>query len=236
MKLRKRYENNIIIMYIEGKITVDSALFIEETGRIAESDYNKIVVNFKDTEIVDYNGLSVLAIAFKNITNKGGIMKFCNIPTHIHELLKLSRLDLVFDIHDSEKEALQSFQTSSKIDKLYLRRRFKRLDLHLSVKFIDSMHKKSKMSSGKVLNISGDGIYAYSKKTFTIDTRLNLEIELKKNNILRLQGNVIWLADKQLQPHCYPGMGIEFIDIANKNQVRIVDYIDKNISHRSNIN
>ena len=160
MKLRKRYENNVIIMYIEGKITVDSALFIEETGRIAESDYNKIVVNFKDTEIVDYNGLSVLAIAFKNITNKGGIMKFCNIPTHIHELLKLSRLDLVFDIHDSEKEALQSFQTSSKIDKLYLRRRFKRLDLHLSVKFIDSMHKKSKMSSGKVLNISGDGIYA----------------------------------------------------------------------------
>ena len=44
---------------------------------------------------------------------------------------------------------------------------------------------------------------------------------------------VIWIADKELQPHYYPGMGVAFISIGQEKEKAIIDFIDKNIIHRA---
>jgi len=236
MHIRKRRHKNVIILYPEGNIDINCANFIEETGQLVKNDYFKIVCNFSSVSMVDYNGLSIIAVAYKNAINNNALMKFCNVPLHIKDLFKLSRLDLVFDMYNNERDALNSFKTSTKIDKLYLRRRFKRLDLHLSVKYIRSAATKAKLFSGKILNISGEGIFVYSHDTLPMSTELVLEITFEDEPVpLKIKGAVIWLADKELQPHCYPGMGIQFIDLKSSAQKKVIEFIDKNISTRSNI-
>ena len=236
MDIRKRREKNIIILYPEGNIDINCANFIEETGQLIKNDCLKIICNFSNVGMVDYNGLSIIAVAYKNAVNNNALMKFCNIPIHINDLLKLSRLDLVFDIYDNERDALNSFKTSTKIDKLYLRRRFKRLDLQLSVTYIRSGATKAKLFSGKVLNVSGEGIFVYAHDVLPITTELLLEIKFEEEpDPLKIKGVVVWLADKELQPHCCPGMGIQFIDLKSPAQKKIIEFIDKNITHRSNI-
>ena len=236
MEIRKRFHKNIAILYITGKIDVDSAIIIEETGKLLKEGIQKILCNFANVGSVDYNGLSVLTIAYKNIINQKGVLKFCNMPAHIKELLKAARLDTVFDIHNDEREALKGFEISSRIDKMPLRRRFKRIDANVPIKYKIGLSASEKLFRGKILNLSGEGVFIYSKDTFPASTQLYIEIALEKTKKpLALAGVVIWVADKEIQPHAYPGMGVLFVSLEKSSQARIIDFIDKNLIGRSKV-
>lgn len=231
MEIRKRFEGNIVILYIAGSIDVDSAPFIEETGKLLNKGVNKILCNFVDVDMVDYNGLSALAIAYKNVTNQEGIMKFCCVPSHIKQLFKMVRLEEIFDVHGSEELGIKAFSLSDKVDKLLLRRRFKRIDLSIPVLFKSGLSSKDALSKGKIFNISGEGLFIHSKSTFPVSTDLYLEIKLKRSQeTLSFSGTVVWLADKELQPHVSPGMGIKLTNMDPETQESVVEFIDQNLT------
>ena len=63
-----------------------------------------------------------------------------------------------------------------------------------------------------------------------------MEIGMEKTKgTLSLMGSVIWLADKEIQPHSYPGMGVNFVNLSKATQTKIVEFIDKNITRRSKL-
>lgn len=234
MEIRKRFYKNIAVLYIAHNIDIDSAELIEETGRLIKEGVQRILCNFANVNIVDYNGLSILSIAYKNVLNQEGVMKFCNVPPHIQELFRAARLDIVFEMYADEESALKSFELSAKVDRLSLRRRFKRIDVNAVVKYKVGLSADSRLRKGKILNISGQGLFILSKHTYPVSTELYMEIEFNEaKKPLSLMGVVIWLADKELQPHSYPGMGVEFASIEKRAQDEIIDFIDKNITRRS---
>ncbi len=234
MEIRKRFFNNIAVLYITHNIDIDSAALIEETGRLLKEGVGKILCNFANVNIIDYNGLSILSIAYKNVINQEGVMKFCDVPAHIKALFKSARLDTVFEMHADEENALESFALSAKVDRLTLRRRFKRIDANIPVKYKVGLSADGKLSRGKAPNISADGLFILSEHTHPASTHLYMEIGFdNKQKPLALMGSVIWLADRELQPHSYPGMGVEFINMEKRSQEKIIEFIDKNITQRS---
>lgn len=236
MEIRKRISRDTVVLYITGKIDIDSAGIIEETGRLIKQGILKILCNFSNVNAVDYNGLSILAIAYKNVVNQNGALKFCNVPAHIKKLFEVARMDRVFEIHQEEEAALKSFEVSSRVDRLPLRRRFKRITGGAPVRYKTSLSSGDKFSRGKMLNLGGEGVFVYSKSTFPPPSELYMEINLgEEKKPLVLAGTVIWVADKELQPHLYPGMGIKFANLDKNTQAKIIDYIDKNLTRRSRI-
>lgn len=234
MEIRKRFSDNIAIIYITGEIDINSAEIIEKTGELLKEGIKKILCNFTNVGMVDYHGLSLLAIAYKNAVNQRGILKFCNVPPHIKELFNAARLDMTFEIYADEKSALKAFDLSGKIDTLSLRRRFKRIDISIPVKYKIGLSASAKFLKGKILNLSGEGLYVYTKDTFPVSTQLYMEIRVRREKgPITLMGTVIWLADKELQPHSYPGMGITLAGLDKKAQEQIINFIDKNITTRS---
>ena len=234
MEIRKRFSKNIAILYISGDININSASLVEETGKLIKEGTSEILCNFVNVNMVDYNGLSIIVIAYKNVVNQKGVMKFCNVPPHIKGLFKVSRLDKIFDMHENEELGTKAFALSSKVDKLLLRRRFKRIDLSFPTRFKTGVSSTGKMLSGKALNLSGDGLFVHTKNTFPISTELYVEIDLESSkNPLVLTGTVIWLADKKLQPHAYPGMGIRIANFDGKIQGKLIDFINKHLTMRS---
>ena len=234
MEIRKRFSNNVAILYISGKIDVNSAAIIEVTGSFIKEGIKKILCNFSNVEALDYNGLSVLAIAYKNAANQEGMLKFCNVPRSIKALFKASRLDLTFSIYRDEESALKSFDLSDKADKLRLRRRFERADIQTTLKYKVGLSANTKLLKGKILNISGEGLFVFTKNTYPTSAELYMELTLADaKRPLILTGTVIWLADKEIQPHSYPGMGIRFSGLDERTQTKIINFIDKNITTRS---
>jgi anti-sigma B factor antagonist len=56
------------------------------------------------------SALGMLITLHKRIREKNGQLKLCNIQPAIYEVFVITRLNEIFDIHQSQQQALQSFQ------------------------------------------------------------------------------------------------------------------------------
>lgn len=234
MPLRFRDSGNITILDIDGNIDINSSDIIESIGYFLNSGRLNFIINFENVNMVDYSGLSVLAIAYKNILNHKGKVKFLNVSVQTIELFKMVKLENVFEVYSDEDTAIRSFY-ENQMQCPPLRRRFKRLDISLKVKYwLIGNHRRPKVFGGEILNLSAAGMYIFSKYTFPANTQLEMELNLPGEiKFMEATARVIWTADKELQPHFYPGMGVAFTGLTADKEKVIIDFIDKNITRRS---
>ena len=234
MGIRIREERQVEIRDIDGKIDINSSDLVEMVGWLVNTGKVNIVLNLEGVDMVDYSGLSILAIAYKNVVNHKGKLKFLNVPLSVVELFRVVKLDGVFENYLDEDAAINSF-FEEEVDKLHLRRKFKRLSIHLKVRYrLVGGQKHPKVFEGEVLNISAAGLYVYSAYTLPINSLLDLEFSIPgTTETLDATGRVSWLADKEIQPHSYPGMGVSFFHLTSEKEQAIIDFIDKNVSHRA---
>lgn len=234
MPIRIREQDNIHILDIDGRIDINSSDLIEMVGWLVNSGKTNIIFNFENVDIIDYNGLSILAISYKNIINHKGKLKLLNVPLSAVEMFKVAKLDTIFELYTDEETAVSSF-SENEAQKLHLRRKFPRLDIHMRVKYkLISDNKNPKMFEGNVLNVSAAGLYIYGPHVLPMGTMLDLEFSIPGSKaVLEATGRVSWLADKELQSHSYPGMGVSFSHLTAEKERSIVDFIDKNVTHRA---
>jgi len=178
MPIRIREVGNINILDMDGRIDINSSDIIETVGWLVNTGKVNLIFNLENVDIVDYNGLSILAIAYKNIVNHKGRLRFLHVSLPVMELFKVVKLDAVFEAYADEDSAVNSFCEDT-VDRAHLRRKFQRLDIHINAKYkIVSGQKNPKVFEGKVLNLSGAGAYIYSRSTFPINSLLNMEFSL----------------------------------------------------------
>lgn len=236
MEIRIRESDNISIVDIDGQIDINSSEIIEAVGWLIKNKKKDIVLNLEKVNMVDYSGISILAIAYKNVVNHKGKIKFCNVPFYVEKLFKLVRLDNIFEIYMDEYSAVNTFYHESPVDRAILRRRFKRLDIHAEAEFCAEEDPGRIWHSGKTLNISGEGLFMHAKNIVPLGTKVGLRINLFDGEILEAEGVVVWLADKTLQMQSYPGMGIHFKNMTKGAQDKIMAFINKHITSRTSDN
>lgn len=228
-----RQNGDIMVLYLSGDINIDSSNFIEAVGYHLESGITDFLCDFSEVNLVDYSGLSVLAIAFKNVLNHHGRIKFVNVAAHIKSILSLVCLDKVFEIYPAEQAALNSFHEDKAIDeikKMKLRRKFKRLPIVVPVEFKMKGSRDDAFHTGKVHNLSAIGAYIFSKKIYSLGDILTMRIYLNpKPGLLMFEGKVVWVAHKELMPQVSPGMGVEFHNISIEIQGKIVEFVERNL-------
>jgi len=230
---RIRESGQVSIIDVEGNIDINSSEIVEAVGWLVNSGKLNILINLENVGMVDYSGLSILAIAYKNAINHKGSLKLLNVPISVTELLKVAKLEAVFEAYSNEKSAIDSFFNTASLT--HLRRKFQRLDIHLTVSYkLSGIVNDQKAFEGMVLNFSAAGMYIHTKNIFPLNSLLNLSLiipgETKK---LAALGRVIYLADKEIQPHAYPGMGVAFVHLEPKKERIVIDFIDRNVTHRA---
>ncbi|MDD5668677.1 MAG: PilZ domain-containing protein [Candidatus Omnitrophica bacterium] len=222
----------IAVLDLAGTIDLDSSNFIETVGWCLENGYTDILCNFESVNLVDYSGLSVLAISYRNVLNHKGRLKLVFVPPHIRKIFTMVCMDRVFEIYDDENFALRSFEEDkviSEIKKKQLRRRFKRLFLDINIEF-RPLGSKSEFIKGKILNISAVGILIFAGKQFPLGELLDLRLDLSPQpGHLEIEGKVVWHVQKEIQPHIYPGMGVEFYHLTGLTQQKILEFVERNL-------
>ncbi|MBM3246327.1 MAG: STAS domain-containing protein [Candidatus Omnitrophica bacterium] len=222
----------VAILDLAGSIDIDAANFIEMVGWCLNNGYKDIVCNLENVNLVDYPGLSVLTIAYKDVVNHNGRIKFVNVAAHIEKTFAMVCLDRVFDIYVDEETALKSFAEDkhiSQIQKMPLRRRFKRLPLDIDIDF-KAKDKAEQFNQGKVLNISAVGLLVFAEKIYPLSQILDVRLSLLPHpGQIEVNAKVVWLVQKEIQPQIYPGMGLEFYKIDSEVQKKIVEFVDRNL-------
>lgn len=229
-----RTQDNIVVLDVSGAIDVNSAKLVEVVGQCISDGYSDILCNFEEVDKIDYMGISVIAIAYKEIINNNARMKLVNIPAHLKNLFSVTGLDRSIDIYATEELAISSFKEDKAIEdikKMQLRRRFKRLPMDIKVELKAKCAGSPVCLKVDVLNLSAVGAYIYGCGKF----KLGDEVVLKFKGIpnleeTELEAKVVWVCDRQIQSHLYPGMGVEFHNIQSVIQEKLLGYIERNLS------
>jgi len=112
MKATIRQVDSVIVIDISGRITLgEGCTQLRELIRDLLSKGNKqILLNLADVTYIDSSGIGELVSAFTAVSNQGGQLKLLNLTKKVHDLLQITKLYTVFDIHDDEAKGIASFQ------------------------------------------------------------------------------------------------------------------------------
>jgi len=76
---------------------------------LLEEGHHKILLNLKGIGYIDANGLGELVSAYVTVKENGGRMKLLNLTELLRELMMTTKLLTLFDVYQSEAEAVNSF-------------------------------------------------------------------------------------------------------------------------------
>ena len=111
MKDTSRTVDGVEIISLQGKITIgagDSQLREVITNAV-NNGKNKILLDMSQVTTIDSSGIGELVGSYTTVTNRGGKLKLLHLPAKLNELLHVTQLITVFEVHESEQEAISSF-------------------------------------------------------------------------------------------------------------------------------
>jgi len=111
MNVTKRQKGDVTILDLKGKITIgagDIALRNAVQEAMASGD-KSIILNMTGVTTIDSSGVGELVSSFTTATNRGAKLKLANIPAKVSDVLTITQLITVFDVFDTEDEAVASF-------------------------------------------------------------------------------------------------------------------------------
>ena len=101
--------DDVVILQLAGEI--DMHCSTELRGELLEISQNPsahTIINMSEVDFMDSSGVAVLIEALQLHRRNGGRLKLVGINPRVRSIFEISRLDSVFDIYDSEDEAVSS--------------------------------------------------------------------------------------------------------------------------------
>lgn len=111
LKLHQRNEGGITVVEASGRIVLgeETNILREQVKELLASGGKKIVLNLAQVDFIDSSGLGALVGLHSTAQAQGAKIRLANITKRFHELLQITKLLTVFDVYNSEAEAIKSF-------------------------------------------------------------------------------------------------------------------------------
>jgi anti-sigma B factor antagonist len=111
MNTNVRQRDDVTILDLKGKITIGSgeAALRNAVHEVLGGGSKKVLINMRDVSTIDSSGIGELVSAYTTATNRSVKLKLCNLPEKVSDILTITQLITVFDVYDSEDEAVRSF-------------------------------------------------------------------------------------------------------------------------------
>ena len=112
MKATTRQIDSVTVVDISGRITLGEGcaqlreLIRDQLGK----GHKQILLNLADVTYIDSSGIGELVSGYTGVAKQGGSLKLLNLTKKVHDLLQITKLYTVFDIHDDEAKGIASFQ------------------------------------------------------------------------------------------------------------------------------
>lgn len=112
LKAGIRHVDDVTIVDLSGRITLgEGSVLLRDTVRKLLSEGRvRVLLNLAEVAYIDSSGIGELVAAFTLLRNHQGDLKLLSLTRKVHDLLQITRLCTVFDIHEDEARAIQSFK------------------------------------------------------------------------------------------------------------------------------
>jgi anti-sigma B factor antagonist len=98
------------ILDISGDIDLANSPAMRKVllGEIKDKHTPKVLLNLKNVRYIDSSGIASLVEGLKAARDNGARLILYGLSPSVREVLELSRLQKIFEIYDSEEQALAS--------------------------------------------------------------------------------------------------------------------------------
>ncbi len=111
MTINERKSGDVTILDVEGKILLGEGdvQLKHKMEELLEAKSHKILLNLANVPYMDSGGLGEIVRSYTTVKKAGGELKLLNATTRIKDLLTITKLVTVFDVHEDEAAGVASF-------------------------------------------------------------------------------------------------------------------------------
>jgi len=114
LKISSRTVDGILVVTCSGRIVFgEESSLLRDTVKAAIPQNKRIVLNLGEVNYIDSGGLGTLVALHTTASSAGGTIKLANLTKRVGALLQVTKLLTVFEVHDSEYEALEAFRKAA---------------------------------------------------------------------------------------------------------------------------
>jgi len=111
MQIVERQVGNVVILDLHGRIPGGEGekIIREAITRLAGSGPARIIINFAGVSYLDSSIVGEIVRTLTTVSRAGGKLKLLSLPERVRRLLSMTRLITIFEVYESEDEAIRSF-------------------------------------------------------------------------------------------------------------------------------
>lgn len=111
LKITTREVDGVTVAALDGRIVLgeESNALREKVKSLVAEGKKKIVLNMDNVTFIDSAGLGTLVAAHHSAKGQGSSLKLCHLGTKFQEVLQITKLMTIFDVYNTEAEAVASF-------------------------------------------------------------------------------------------------------------------------------
>jgi anti-sigma B factor antagonist len=115
LKITNRQVDGVAVVDLAGRIVLgeESNALREQVKGMLAAGQKKIVLNMNDVTYIDSSGLGALVAAHHSARTQGASLKLAHLGSKFQEILQVTKLLTVFEVHDTEAAAIRSFGVSA---------------------------------------------------------------------------------------------------------------------------
>ncbi len=116
LKISQRNVSGVSVVDCSGRIIFgDEAALLRETVKAMLPQSRQIVLNLKNVTYIDSGGLGTLVGLYSSAQASGAEVKLAQLTSRSLQLLQVTKLLTVFDVKETEEEAIQSFSKAASV-------------------------------------------------------------------------------------------------------------------------
>lgn len=115
LAIAERRADTVTILELAGRLIVDDGdrALREYIDSLVRSGRTQVLLDMKAVSYVDSGGVGALVSKYLTLKKAGGDLKLLHLNRRSGRVLEITRLVEVFDVFESERDALRSFQAPS---------------------------------------------------------------------------------------------------------------------------
>jgi anti-sigma B factor antagonist len=118
LKIADHEMDGVSVLALDGRIVLgdETVALREKVKSLLAQGKKKLVLDLKNVSMIDSSGLGALVAAHSSANAAGARLLLCNLGSRTNELLQMTRLLTVFEVSNSEAEAVSAMSRSASAD------------------------------------------------------------------------------------------------------------------------
>ncbi|MGB2628880.1 MAG: STAS domain-containing protein [Candidatus Acidiferrum sp.] len=111
LKMTSREVDGVTVIAMDGRIVLgeESNALREKVKALVAEGKKKVVMNMDNVTFIDSAGLGTLVAAHHSAKGQGASLRLCHLGTKFQEVLQITKLMTIFEVYNTEAEAVASF-------------------------------------------------------------------------------------------------------------------------------